>query len=223
MATDPDHSPADSSDPAAASTSGARSPISQPAVDAKERGADACSAVTPRKSGAIADAVDHRTGSKLRSRSELVALLDDLRRAGRRIVFTNGCFDILHAGHVRYLREARQLGDVLVLGVNSDASIRILKGPGRPVNIEADRIEVLSALEMVDHIVLFDTASVHPLVAEVQPDVLVKGGDYARVQDVVGWDIVTARGGEVRVLSALPGRSTTATLRRLQADRDLNA
>ena len=161
-------------------------------------------------------------GSKLRSMSELRAIRAGARARGQRIVFTNGCFDVLHAGHVRYLREARSLGDLLVVAVNSDASVQRLKGAGRPVNPLDDRLEVLSGLEMVDHLIVFDTDSVRPVVEQVRPDVLVKGGDYPRLEDVVGWDIVQADGGEVRVLSALPGRSTTATLARLEQEEGTN-
>lgn len=148
--------------------------------------------------------------------TEEALLLRDLaaaRARGERIVFTNGCFDILHAGHVSYLREARGLGDRLVVAVNSDASVSRLKGPGRPINALADRMEVLSELSAVDWVVAFDEDTPARLIEVVLPDVLVKGGDY-RPEEVVGGDIVLAAGGQVRCLEFLPGRSTTGILTR---------
>jgi D-beta-D-heptose 7-phosphate kinase/D-beta-D-heptose 1-phosphate adenosyltransferase len=139
------------------------------------------------------------------------------RRAGRRIVFTNGVFDLLHPGHVRYLRAARRLGDVLVVGVNSDRSVRRLeKGPDRPLVRERDRAEVLAALEMVDYVVLFGDDTPYALIKAIAPDVLVKGGDWS-VERIVGADLVLARGGRVRSLRFAPGYSTTALLRRIRA------
>jgi len=137
------------------------------------------------------------------------------RRRGARVVFTNGCFDLLHPGHVRYLRAARRLGDVLVVGVNSDASVRRLKGPTRPIVPGAARCEVLAALEMVDAVVLFDQDTPYELIALVQPDVLVKGGDW-RPDQIVGADIVRARGGRVRALRFAPGHSTSALVARIR-------
>jgi D-beta-D-heptose 7-phosphate kinase/D-beta-D-heptose 1-phosphate adenosyltransferase len=145
-----------------------------------------------------------------------------LRRVGpkargfRRIVFTNGCFDLIHPGHVRYLRAARRLGDVLVVGVNSDASVRRLKGSGRPLVPQKARCEVLAALEMVDYVTLFGEDTPYELIATLQPDVLVKGGDWA-VKDIVGNDVVRGRGGVVRSLRFAPGYSTTALIRRIRA------
>ena len=137
-----------------------------------------------------------------------------LRRQGRRIVFTNGCFDLIHPGHVRYLRAAKRLGDVLVVGLNSDASVRRLKGPPRPLVPQRDRCEVIAALEMVDYVILFDEDTPYNLIKQVQPDVLVKGGDW-RPEDIVGADIVRGRGGVVRSLRFAPGYSTTALVRRI--------
>jgi len=126
-------------------------------------------------------------------------------------VFTNGCFDLLHRGHVDYLVRARSLGDVLVVGVNTDASVRRLKGSGRPVTTEEDRAIVLAALEAIDAVTLFHEDTPRELIAGLRPDVLVKGGDYT-VSEVVGRDEVEAAGGRVVILPLTPGRSTTALL-----------
>jgi rfaE bifunctional protein nucleotidyltransferase chain/domain len=136
------------------------------------------------------------------------------RKQGKRIVFTNGCFDILHAGHVQLLRQARQRGGKLVVGLNSDASIRRLKGETRPVQCESDRIAVLSALVMVDLIVVFEQDTPLELIQCLRPDVLIKGGDYTP-DSVVGAEDVRSRGGVVECLPFLEGRSTTGILARL--------
>ena len=138
------------------------------------------------------------------------------RLAGRRIVFTNGCFDIIHRGHVEYLRQARALGDVLVVGLNSDESVRRLKGPDRPVNPAEDRAAVLSALRSVDHVVVFEEDTPVRLVDLIRPDVYVKGGDYT-IDRLPEAPVVHAYGGEVRILPYVPGRSTTQTLDRMRA------
>ncbi len=131
------------------------------------------------------------------------------QQAGQRVVFTNGCFDILHYGHVHYLAQARDLGDRLVVGVNSAASVRRLKGLGRPIHDEATRTHLLAALTFVDAVVLFEQDTPLELIRLLQPDVLVKGGDY-RPEQIVGAEVVQASGGEVRVLPFVPGYSTTA-------------
>lgn len=133
--------------------------------------------------------------------------------AGQKVVFTNGCFDLLHVGHVRYLQQAKSLGDFLVIGVNSDASVKRLKGPSRPVQNENDRAEILAALAAVDAVVIFDEETPYELIKEIQPDVLVKGGDWA-VETIVGHDIVMARGGVVKSLQFVEGRSTTEIIKR---------
>jgi D-beta-D-heptose 7-phosphate kinase/D-beta-D-heptose 1-phosphate adenosyltransferase len=133
-------------------------------------------------------------------------------------VFTNGCFDVLHAGHVRYLGAARGEGDLLVVGLNDDASVKRLKGASRPVNPLDDRVEVLSALSMVDHVVPFSEDTPEALIRALLPDVLVKGADWAG-KGVVGSDVVTARGGRVVLVPLLAGRSTTTTLGRLSGSR----
>jgi len=138
-----------------------------------------------------------------------------LHRRGKRIVFTNGCFDVIHPGHVRYLRAARRLGDALVVGLNSDRSVRRLKGPGRPLVPQAARAEVVAALEMVDFVTLFPQSTPRALIARVKPDVLVKGGDWKR-QDIVGSDLVAASGGTVRSLPFAKGFSTTALVKRMR-------
>lgn len=149
-------------------------------------------------------------GSKILDRPELV------RRFGRprdfRVVFTNGCFDLVHAGHVDYLYEARRLGDALVVGLNSDASVRRLKGPGRPITTQDDRARVLAGLACVDAVTIFDEDTPRELIAELLPDVLVKGGDY-RAEDVVGGDVVESAGGRVVIVPLTPGRSTTGIIR----------
>ncbi|MDF1702255.1 MAG: D-glycero-beta-D-manno-heptose 1-phosphate adenylyltransferase [Planctomycetota bacterium] len=150
-------------------------------------------------------------------RTEVAALAERHRAGRRRIVFTNGCFDILHAGHVRYLAEAKAHGDVLIVGLNSDASVQRLKGEGRPLNNEDDRIEVLAALAVVDHVVVFDEDTPTALVQQVLPDVLVKGKDYEG-KVVEGRDIVEGRGGKVVLADLHPGRSTTNLVDRIRED-----
>lgn len=154
---------------------------------------------------------------KIQIRSELVTILADRRARGKRIVFTNGCFDLMHIGHTRYLQAARELGDLLVVGVNSDASVRSLnKGAGRPVVPEAQRAEVLAALACVDYVVLFDEPDPGRLIAELRPAVLVKGGDWAP-EKIIGREAVEAHGGIVRTIPLVPGVSTTALVQKIQA------
>src|ERR1700687_1989308 len=142
--------------------------------------------------------------------------LDALRRQGKRIVFTNGCFDLIHPGHVRYLRAAKRLGDVLVVALNSDASVRRLKGASRPLVPQRDRSEVMAALEMVDYVTVFNEDTPYRLIKVLQPDVLVKGGDW-RPDDIVGADIVRARGGVVTSLPFARGYSTTNLAERIKS------
>ena len=155
----------------------------------------------------------HEHLGKLRTLDRLLPELGAYRHRGSKIAFTNGCFDILHAGHVAYLREARKAGDLLVVGLNSDASIRRIKGDGRPMNVEADRVLVLSELESVDYIVVFDEDTPRSLIEAIQPEALVKGADYAREQ-VVGHEIVEAHGGKVVLVPLVEGRSTTNLIRK---------
>lgn len=136
--------------------------------------------------------------------------------ADKKIVFTNGCFDILHIGHIRYLQQASLLGDILVVGVNSDDSVKRLKGHERPINSEKDRVELLSALGFVDYVIVFKEDTPYELVRTLQPDILVKGGDYSP-NDVVGRDIIKSRGGEVVIIPYVEGRSTTKIIEKLRA------
>ncbi len=138
------------------------------------------------------------------------------RMAGRTVVFTNGVFDILHAGHVRYLETARGFGDALIVGLNSDASVRAIKGPERPINPEAERAELLAALQFVDAVVIFDEETPADLIAAIQPDVLVKGADWA-LDDIVGRDIIEARGGRVERVKVEEGLSTSALIERARS------
>ena len=147
----------------------------------------------------------------------LLPVLSSERAKGKRVVFTNGCFDLMHIGHTRYLQAAKALGDVLVVGVNSDASVRTLnKAPDRPVVPEAQRAEVLAALSCVDFVVIFDESDPLQLITAVQPDVLVKGGDWI-INRIIGREIVEARGGAVKTIPLVPGLSTTALLQRIRS------
>ncbi len=150
---------------------------------------------------------------KIIPRRSVRALFARLRRGGKKIVFTNGCFDILHAGHARYLREAAALGGILVVGLNSDASVRRLKGAGRPVQTVRDRAYLLASLACVTYVAVFSEDTPAALIRDVDPHVLVKGEDW-KGKEIVGSDFVRARGGSVRTIRLLPGRSTTAILHR---------
>jgi D-glycero-beta-D-manno-heptose 1-phosphate adenylyltransferase len=151
---------------------------------------------------------------KLLTATELSEVVQRRRSRGERIVFTNGCFDLLHVGHIRFLQQARKLGDCLVVGLNSDASVRGIKS-GRPVITESQRAEVLAALGCVDHVVIFNTPDPHDLIQVLQPDVLVKGGDWP-LDRIVGRDIVERRGGQVLSIPLIPDISTTILMERIQ-------
>ena len=140
---------------------------------------------------------------------------DILHQAGRKIVFTNGCFDILHAGHVRYLEQARTCGDYLILGLNTDQSVQQLKGPQRPLNNEIDRAEVVGALRSVDAVVLFGEKTAEELIAKVKPDVYVKGGDYT-LDTLPEAKIVQSYGGRVEFIAMVDGRSTTNVIEKIK-------
>lgn len=145
---------------------------------------------------------------------EVLSSLRDLAQVqGKKVVFTNGCFDILHAGHVTYLSEAKKLGDILIIGLNNDDSVRRLKGASRPVNEQQDRACVLDALASVDYVCIFEEDTPKELIEKIIPDVLVKGGDY-RIEDIVGADIVSKNGGEIVVLPFVKGKSTTSIIER---------
>ena len=147
---------------------------------------------------------------------EVVQLATRMRAEGKRVVFTNGVFDLLHPGHVRYLQHARALGDALIVGLNSDRSVRSVKGAGRPITPESERAEILAALACVDAVVVFDEDTPHAIISAVRPDVLVKGADWAE-NAVVGRDIVEARGGTVIRVPVEAGYSTTAIISRIRA------
>src|SRR6185436_17777872 len=152
--------------------------------------------------------------NKILTRDELLAERARLRAAGQSLVFTNGVFDILHIGHVRYLEQARALGDALVVAVNSDSSVRELKGPGRPLTAAADRAEILAALETVNYVTIFNELSPRSLITELLPDVLVKGGDYA-LDQIHGREEVEAAGGRVVSLPFVEGASTSGIIERI--------
>ena len=146
---------------------------------------------------------------------EILGLVKELRAGGRTIVFTNGVFDLLHPGHIRYLQRARSLGDALIVGVNSDRSVRAIKGGDRPITPEAERVEILAALDSVDGVVIFDEETPLAIVSAIQPDVLVKGADWAE-NAIVGRDVVEARGGRVVRMPLEPGYSTTSIIDRIR-------
>jgi rfaE bifunctional protein nucleotidyltransferase chain/domain len=156
---------------------------------------------------------------KILSPEEARATRERLRAGGRRLVFTNGCFDILHVGHVRYLEAARALGDALLVAINSDASVRALKGESRPVLNEAERAEMLAALGAVSYVTIFDAISPRALIRELLPDVLVKGGDY-NLDEIHGREEVEAAGGRVLALPFIAGASTTDIIERIRKAND---
>lgn len=157
---------------------------------------------------------EKRAMKKLLTNSEIAGEASHLKEAGKRIVFTNGCFDILHAGHVRYLAAARTEGDILVVGLNSDESVRLIKGEKRPVVPQMQRAEVLSGLSCVDYVVFFDEPDPLNLIKNVRPDILVKGGDWSE-EDIIGADFVKATGGSVVRVSVVPGISTSSIIKRI--------
>jgi D-beta-D-heptose 7-phosphate kinase/D-beta-D-heptose 1-phosphate adenosyltransferase len=145
---------------------------------------------------------------KIKEKEDLRRIIEDLKAKGRRIVFTNGCFDLLHIGHIRYLEDAKSLGDILVVGVNSDQSIRGLKGNYRPILPQEERTEILSSLGCVDYITVFDEADPLELISFLQPHILVKGGDWAK-ETIVGREVVERSGGKVVILPFVEGASTS--------------
>lgn len=152
--------------------------------------------------------------TKVRALLELVEIVRERRALGHRVVFTNGCFDLLHRGHTRLLQQARELGDLLIVGLNSDASVRRVKGPSRPVLSEEERAEVLSALASVDYVVFFDDPDPGSTIAALQPDVLAKGADWAKDQ-IVGRETVEGRGGRVVTIPLVEGSSTSGIIDRI--------
>ena len=151
---------------------------------------------------------------KVKTQGELIPILDALRKKGKRIVFTNGCFDILHVGHVRYIKEAKGYGDILVVAVNSDSSVKSIKGDKRPIVSQSERAEVLSALEAVDYVAMFDEDTPYNIIKKLQPDVLIKGGDWT-IEKIIGREIVEARGGKVIAIPFIEGASTTGIVERI--------
>ena len=153
--------------------------------------------------------------SKLKTWEEITNIIKELKSQNKKIVFTNGCFDILHSGHVQYLAEAKELGDILILGLNSDYSVKRLKGNDRPINNEIERATVLSALCTISHIVIFKEDTPYKLINHIKPDILVKGGDW-KPEDIIGSDIVSSYNGEVKSLSFVDGKSTTDIINKLK-------
>jgi len=152
--------------------------------------------------------------SKIKTQDELREIITDLKSAGKKVVFTNGCFDLIHTGHVRYLKIAKGYGDVLVVAVNSDESVSRLKGEKRPLMPQAERVEVLSALSVVDYVTVFDEDDPHRVITELLPDVLVKGGDWG-IDNIVGREVVEENGGKVYSIPYIEGASTTGIIERV--------
>ena len=152
------------------------------------------------------------------ARDKVAEFCQVLRDGGQKVVFTNGCFDILHAGHVRYLNKARSFGDCLVLGLNTDSSVSRIKGPSRPINSQLDRAEVVGALKSVDYVVFFDEPTAEALIRQVRPDVYVKGGDYT-LDTLPEGQIVLGYGGKVELVQLVEGRSTTDVIARIKGEK----
>ena len=153
---------------------------------------------------------------KLKTLTELQSIRADAKRQGRSVVFTNGCFDLLHRGHVHMLQQAKAHGDILIVAINSDRSVKAIKGPRRPVLSQEDRAELIAAMEMVDYVVIFDEPDPYSLIAALIPDVLVKGGDWSS-EKIIGADVVMENGGQVAVVPYLKGFSTSEILERIKS------
>lgn len=149
------------------------------------------------------------------SRKLAAKVIEELKKQGKKVVFTNGCFDILHVGHLTYLNEAKRQGDILIIGVNSDASVKRLKGESRPINGERDRAEMLCGLKAVDYTVIFEEDTPMELIEELKPSIHVKGGDYKK-EDLPETPVVERNGGEVRILGFVDGKSTTNIVNKIQ-------
>ncbi len=152
--------------------------------------------------------------NRILERKQAAELINDLKNQGKKVVFTNGCFDILHVGHLRYLEQAKEQGDILVIGVNSDESVKRLKGPTRPINSELDRAEMLAGLKAVDYTVIFTEDTPVELIDELKPSIHVKGGDYKK-EDLPETEVVERNGGEVRILMLVDGKSTTNVVNKI--------
>ncbi|WP_367868563.1 D-glycero-beta-D-manno-heptose 1-phosphate adenylyltransferase [Pedobacter sp. WC2423] len=159
--------------------------------------------------------INHSLSPKIVSLTELNPLVNYWKGEGKKVVFTNGCFDLLHAGHITYLTEAASLGDILIIGLNSDDSVQRLKGPSRPVNNEITRSVILGSMSFIDAVVFFNEDTPLELIKKVLPDVLVKGGDY-KIEEIAGAKEVIENGGKVQVLSFLPGYSSTAIIEKIK-------
>jgi len=153
--------------------------------------------------------------AKYKSVDELSAISAQARKAGRVVVFTNGCFDLVHRGHIHLLRQAKALGDILIVGLNSDVSVKTIKGPDRPIMPEADRIELIAALEMVDYVVVYSEPDPYHIIAAIKPNVLVKGGDWS-ADKIIGADVVEQNGGRGAGVPYLPEFSTTQIIERIR-------
>jgi len=151
---------------------------------------------------------------KMLSRYELKKEIEKLKKTGKKIIFTNGCFDILHTGHTRYLREARKLGNILVVGINSDTSVRAIKGPQRPIVPQDERADIMASLESVDFVTLFDETTPLELIECLKPHIIVKGGDWVE-KDIVGGEAVRKWGGAVAVIPKIKGASTTSIIEKI--------
>lgn len=154
------------------------------------------------------------SSKKIKREKELINIIQKLKKKRKKIVFTNGCFDLLHYGHIRYLEAAKRFGDILIVAVNSDSSVRRLKGENRPINNQRDRTLVLASLECVDYITVFDDLTPYRLIKNLRPDYLIKGGDW-REEDIVGKNIVESYGGEVKTIPFLKTYSTTNLIRKI--------
>ncbi len=152
---------------------------------------------------------------KLKTWNEISNIVHKQKQDGKKIVFTNGCFDIIHAGHIKYLQEAKELGDILIIGLNSDSSIKKLKGKERPINSQADRAVVLGGLSTVDYVVIFKEDTPFNLIKHIKPDILVKGGDW-KVEEIVGSDIVLSYNGQVKSLSFIEQTSTSLIIKKIK-------
>ncbi len=152
---------------------------------------------------------------KVKNFTQIAEIVNELKRKGKKVVFTNGCFDILHSGHIKLLKKAKELGDVLILGINKDKSIKKLKGKGRPIMNEKQRIEIISAIEFVDYVVPFGQPTPEKLIKRIKPDIIVKGGDYKK-NEVIGKDIVEKYGGKVYIFPLVKNISTTKIIKKIK-------
>lgn len=152
---------------------------------------------------------------KVKNFTQIAEIVNELKRKGKKVVFTNGCFDILHSGHIKLLKKAKELGDVLILGINKDKSIKKLKGKGRPIMNEKQRIEIISAIEFVDYVVPFGQPTPEKLIKRIKPDIIVKGGDYKK-KEVIGKDIVEKYGGKVYIFPLVKNISTTKIIKKIK-------